>query len=698
MPPVGEEIHSRRIVPNLPIEERRKTAENGYTDLITVKKMSAKDAARQVFENYARHKDEEVASEYLDRFLKSSKPDESAGYEMFLDFTKGRKGIKSNIYAAKVAPFLTGTRDADKLLALTAFFEENNNREQAYKFYRTLSEIFSKGEGVKKDLKRAADYIKSALEIYNTPDNRKRLREIYEQQSSSGDAYKKMIDDGIDGAKSDYAEHLVDNGKKSEALHWFTVDHNFEAAYQCVNIKSLTEIDRAIKDFKDNAGAETVFSNSLKRMRSKFSTLQKIFNISEVPSSHWGMALQYLIGGPIWAIYRTTKLDSLIYFALGLVGTVALTAIGVFILGANIGVIFCMVALMIWMFVMIGVDVDKRNDFREACRLYDRLAPHDQLRDDILKKRFEKKSESIGEPWGWALILPVLVWLLIAVFVGFVVTHPEIVDDPSISGVGQTIKKDISPKLPTVDDKAEAIKALNTFNDAIKKNDFRRAYACFSEDIQHSLKYEDWLSEVKNSVPTDIFDIKVISEDENIIGLSFVIRAEPEKGKTQDFDATAFMIKSADGWRIASIETMEPQQPEPSKNEQPKVEEPKAEKPKVEEPKPAPVQDDKAQAIAVLNEFHESITKKDYRRAYDCFSDAFKNRVPYDGWAPGFKTTVSSSALDIKVSDMSDDSITLNYNLRAVDDPGGTRNFNSNVVMIKTADGWKINATSNKLK
>ena len=40
----------------------------------------------------------------------------------------------------------------------------------------------------------------------------------------------------------------------------------------------------------------------------------------------------------------------------------------------------------------------------------------------------------------------------------------------------------------------------------------------------------------------------------------------------------------------------------------------------------------------------------------------------------------------------------MTYNLQAVDNPGGTRNFNSTVVVIKTENGWKIDSMSNKLK
>lgn len=103
-------------------------------------------------------------------------------------------------------------------------------------------------------------------------------------------------------------------------------------------------------------------------------------------------------------------------------------------------------------------------------------------------------------------------------------------------------------------------------------------------------------------------------------------------------------------------------------------------------------------AIQTLQHFHYNITQKDYRQAYSCLSDSLQGRMSYDGWVPGFKTTVSSTPSDIKVASESADRVVLTYNLKAVDNPGGTQNFSGTVVVIKTKNGWKINEITNKVK
>jgi len=104
------------------------------------------------------------------------------------------------------------------------------------------------------------------------------------------------------------------------------------------------------------------------------------------------------------------------------------------------------------------------------------------------------------------------------------------------------------------------------------------------------------------------------------------------------------------------------------------------------------------QAIQTLMDFHSNITSKNYRAAYNCLSQSFQDRMRYDGWAAGFKTTVSSTPLDIKVYSESANKVVLTYNLQAVDNPGGTRIFSGTTVVIKTQNGWKINEITNKAK
>ena len=104
------------------------------------------------------------------------------------------------------------------------------------------------------------------------------------------------------------------------------------------------------------------------------------------------------------------------------------------------------------------------------------------------------------------------------------------------------------------------------------------------------------------------------------------------------------------------------------------------------------------EAIQTLLDFHENITKKSLRQAYDCMSNNLQNEISYEGWTPGFKNTVSSTPTKIKIISESPDKIVLSYDLTAIDNPGGTTTFAGTAVMIKTSSGWKIDDVINKIK
>ena len=101
------------------------------------------------------------------------------------------------------------------------------------------------------------------------------------------------------------------------------------------------------------------------------------------------------------------------------------------------------------------------------------------------------------------------------------------------------------------------------------------------------------------------------------------------------------------------------------------------------------------EAIQTLLDFHENITKKSLRQAYDCMSYALKDVIPYEGWTYGFNTTVSSTPTNIKVVSESSNRIVLTYDLIAVDNPGGTTTFAGTIVIIRTSAGWKIDDIKN---
>lgn len=97
-----------------------------------------------------------------------------------------------------------------------------------------------------------------------------------------------------------------------------------------------------------------------------------------------------------------------------------------------------------------------------------------------------------------------------------------------------------------------------------------------------------------------------------------------------------------------------------------------------------------------LKAFHQNITDKAYRKAYDCLSRDFQNSMSYEGWASGFQTTVSSTVSDVKTESQTNDQAVLTYLLKAVDNPGGTKYFRGTAVLVKTSGGWKIDEITNK--
>ena len=105
---------------------------------------------------------------------------------------------------------------------------------------------------------------------------------------------------------------------------------------------------------------------------------------------------------------------------------------------------------------------------------------------------------------------------------------------------------------------------------------------------------------------------------------------------------------------------------------------------------------DAQKAEYVLTNFHKNITDKNYNKAYNCLTKAYKNSINYDGWVNGFRTTVSSMVYDIDIKSQTSNKVVLKYILRAEDNPGGIQYFSGEATMIKSGDEWKIDRIENK--
>ena len=106
-------------------------------------------------------------------------------------------------------------------------------------------------------------------------------------------------------------------------------------------------------------------------------------------------------------------------------------------------------------------------------------------------------------------------------------------------------------------------------------------------------------------------------------------------------------------------------------------------------------------AIQTFMSFHRNITNRNYSAAYDCLSYDFKSHMAYDGWAQGFRTTISSEAQDIKIYSESSNFIVLTYILKATDNFNGreiVQYFNGTVNLIFENGSWKIDEIVNKVR
>ena len=363
--------------------------------------------------------DDEVAIKHLDKYLEICAAEgnniENLSYEMFLDFSKGRKKIKSVPFSERMIQKFSNTKDIVKIKSAIAFYESNHKNNKAEGFYYQLYKIFFNADGVARDLIQAAKYLKSALSITNTPDRRTELRKIYEEQNFNLPneqrvcrAYEKVISDNIRFAKTDYAFYLKSCDRRFEAMRYFIADGEFAEAYEVVNITLKAEIDVAVEEIR-NGGANTEFSFSLNLMKNNFEILQNIFKFSKVPFTFFGMAWRYTLFGPFYAIYHTAKIN-LTAFLVALVWLLVSTATGIFFNHGGAAFTF---ALFVWMMSTLIADLLRRNKFISCCILWNELTPHPKLAEK--KNVFADSKKIIAQSQKiWTMIFPIFYWLFVS--------------------------------------------------------------------------------------------------------------------------------------------------------------------------------------------------------------------------------------------------------------------------------------------
>ena len=120
---------------------------------------------------------------------------------------------------------------------------------------------------------------------------------------------------------------------------------------------------------------------------------------------------------------------------------------------------------------------------------------------------------------------------------------------------------------------------------------------------------------------------------------------------------------------------------------------------------PAPSQQGEAQqagtqAMQVMILYHQRITARDYRGAYDLCTSSMQNTLgDFNRWKSGFTRTISSEAQDIHVTLAKPDHVEVTYTLVATDaTANGTKvsRFHSTATLVKSGDRWLISTVKNK--
>lgn len=380
-----------------------------------------KDGEWTKFEQSANNPAEfEEAALHLDKYINLIPPAEREDtyYEFFLDFSQGRKNIKSIPFAEKMLSHINATRDATKLVDIVDYFKRQHDFAKAAPFNYTLYEIFLRGAGTQRDLNKATDYLKESIFGSNTAEKRKELRELYAKRNASLDeksrmrkAYELVIADEIQFAKNDYAVYLREQGEYTDAIHWFAADGKFAEAYEIVDLRVKEKIDSTIEEFEATHDADSKYLQALKLMREKFDSLQDIFAFDKpekTPRTYIGIALMYTIFGALYTFVRTARRSP---FGL-IVGLLICGA--AFFGGWKLGHIgLGLVPLVLWTFISIYLDARRRSKFVSACDLWLKLPEHPALKERAAV--FKDSQKIIGQStYAWAFAVPVIVTIVFA--------------------------------------------------------------------------------------------------------------------------------------------------------------------------------------------------------------------------------------------------------------------------------------------
>ena len=610
---------ARKIYEDNGIVPFERNTHSGASTLPPIMLKQMKDGEWTKFEESANNPAEfKEAALHLDNYIDMIPPNEREDtyYEFFLDFSQGRKNIKSIPFAEKMLTHITSTRDATKLVDIVDYFERQHDFAKAEPFNYTLYEIFLRGEGTQRDLNKATVYLKASIFGTNTDEKRKALRELYSERNAALDdksrirkAYELVIADKIQFAKNDYAIYLREQGEYTDAIHWFALDGKFAEAYEIVDLKVKEKINSTIEEFEVTHDADSKYLKALKLMQAKFESLQDIFSFDKpekTPRTYIGIALMYTIFGALYTFVRTAQRSPF-----GLIAGLLICG-AAFFGGWKLGHIgFGLLPLIIWTFFSIYLDVRRRRKFVSACELWLKLPEHPALKERAVV--FKDSQKIIGKSkYSWTFVLPVIATIFFASITFAALEMPpesrekiftQIQSEPSeeietqqskppkptredadkssednkatplkterIDLKNDDSKEHVSPKItekPNVPKPADLNplltqtdvgKIFGNYYHAVNERRYIDAYSYLTSACKSRLgPVEDFAVGHKDTLSVEILDFQQVAASAEEIHATYrvITRDKITDGvKTQIFDGQVIMIKVGDKWLIDSL-------------------------------------------------------------------------------------------------------------------------------------------------
>lgn len=110
-----------------------------------------------------------------------------------------------------------------------------------------------------------------------------------------------------------------------------------------------------------------------------------------------------------------------------------------------------------------------------------------------------------------------------------------------------------SEERPDAASQKAPIQVLHDFHRNITNHRYRQAYSSLSKKIQSEMTYDGWVAGFQTTVQSSVTNIRVISQTQNEVQLTYILKAVDNPGGTSFFKGSAVLIKTPVGWKIDDI-------------------------------------------------------------------------------------------------------------------------------------------------